>query len=85
MRAYGRSVLIAADQFINALFRGNPNQTISSRAADARGAGRWWGCKLCRWLDRFDFEHCEKARVSDIERAQKVINDLSDIPPWHRG
>jgi hypothetical protein len=75
-------VLIAFDQLVNAVFRGRPNQTISSRAADARGAGRWWGCKLCEFLDLFDPGHCELARLGDIQRAQKVIEDLSDIPPY---
>lgn len=82
MRGYGRNVLIAFDQLVNTLFRGRTGQTISSRAADARGAGRWWGCVLCRWLDKLDMYHCEKARQGDIARAQKVIDDLSDIPPY---
>jgi hypothetical protein len=80
VRGYGRNVLIAADQLLNAIFRGMPNQTISSRAADARGAGRRWGCVLCGWLDKLDMNHCEKARLGDIRRARHVIDDLSDIP-----
>jgi hypothetical protein len=75
-------VLIALDQLVNVLFKGRTGQTISSRAADARGAGRWWGCVLCGWLDRLDMNHCERARLNDIKRAQSVIADLSDVPPY---
>jgi hypothetical protein len=81
-RAYPRRVLIAFDMLVNVIFDGITGQTISSRAADARGAGRWWGCVLCRWLDKIDQNHCEKAKLGDIRRAQDVIADLSDIPPW---
>ncbi len=81
MRAYGRNVMIALDVFVNVTFLfGKQGQTISSRLADARGAGRRIGCVLCGWLDKLDMNHCELARRNDIIRAQKVIEDLSDIP-----
>ena len=77
-RGYPRTVLIAFDCLVNSVFRGRSGQTISSRAADARGDGKWWGCVLCRWLDKIDMNHCEKARLGDIRRAHEVIRDLTD-------
>ncbi|KVD83435.1 hypothetical protein WS62_21400 [Burkholderia sp. ABCPW 14] len=50
----------------NTLFGGSPNETISERAAKARNAGRWWGCMLCRALDRFKRGHCDDALTSTI-------------------
>ena len=38
---------------------GNPDETISSRAAKARNAGRWWGCIFCRLIDKLDPNHCD--------------------------
>jgi hypothetical protein len=80
--SWGWRVLIAFDMFMNAVFRGKTGQTISSRAADARSTGKAWGCVLCRLLDRLDNQHCEKAKVNDIMRAQMVIDDLSQVPEW---
>lgn len=53
---------VAKDQLANAAFNGHEDETISSRAARARDAGRRWGCVLCRWLDALDSDHCDKSR-----------------------
>lgn len=47
---YIHSVLYALDCFLNAVGFGDPKETISSRSAKARAAGRTWGCVLCRFL-----------------------------------
>ena len=52
--------LIAFDQSINALFNGDVDETISSRAGKAMINGKRWGCVLCRFLDWFDKDHCIK-------------------------
>lgn len=52
--------LIAFDQSINALFNGDADETISSRAGKAMINGKRWGCVLCRVLDWFDKGHCIK-------------------------
>lgn len=52
--------LIAIDQWANAFLGGDPDETISSRAARARNRGRRWGCALCRLLDALDRDHCAK-------------------------
>lgn len=61
-------VAVANDQTLNAALVGRPgaeDETISSRAAKARRAGRRWGCILCRWLDHIDPGHCERNIETD--------------------
>lgn len=41
MRPYWLSVLIAFDQFVNAIFWGYPDETISSRSFRCRKKARW--------------------------------------------
>jgi len=53
-------IAVGYDQLGNVAFGGDPDETISSRAARARRAGRRWGCVLCGLLDRFDQGHCER-------------------------
>lgn len=57
MKSYGRRVAVAIDQLFNALFNGDEDETISSRAAKARLKGKRWGCILCRFLDWLDPNH----------------------------
>ncbi len=52
------NVLIALDRFGNALFLGDPEETISSRAGKARNADKFWGKALCPVLDWVDPDHC---------------------------
>ena len=59
------NVLIAFDQLMNAIGGGDPDETISSRAAKARNRGRWWGCILCRFLDHIDPKHCASSLEKD--------------------
>lgn len=42
----------------NALLGGEPDQTISYRAAVARSQGSRAGRLLCRLLDLFEADHC---------------------------
>lgn len=57
---YFWNILIALDQLANAILAGDPDETISSRAAKAANKGQTWGCVLCRVLDVFDRDHCKK-------------------------
>lgn len=70
MKAYLLRVLVAWDSFLNVVFLGTPDETISSRAALAWRAGRRWGCVLCRVLDWFQKDHCIDAIAADIARAE---------------
>ena len=74
MKRYILNVLIALDQFGNALAAGDPDETISSRAGKAQRAGRRWGCVLCKCLDWFERDHCAKSIEAD-EGADAVLAD----------
>ena len=65
LRRWAFNVLIGIDQLANAISGGDPDETISSRAGKARRQGRWWGCVLCRLLDRIDPRHCAEAIEED--------------------
>ena len=67
-REWGRNLLLGLDQLANAVLRGDPDETISSRAAKAQQRGRAWGCYLCRVLDVFDRDHCAKSIERDEGR-----------------
>jgi hypothetical protein len=62
------NVLISVDQLGNAVLRGDPDETISSRAAKAELRGKKWGCLLCKFLDKLDKDHCKKSIESDEGR-----------------
>lgn len=65
LRRWAFNVLIGIDQLANAITGGDPDETISSRAGKARRQGRWWGCVLCRLLDRIDPRHCAESIEED--------------------
>lgn len=68
------NVLIAIDQLGNALTLGDPDETISSRAAKAQAKGRRWGCILCRALNLIQRDHCQRSLEPD-EGARAIIPD----------
>lgn len=51
-------IALMVDELSNVDANGEVNQTISTRAALARKAGRRWGCVLCRLLDAVAANHC---------------------------
>ena len=64
---FGRSnrawrIAVAYDRVGNAATGGADTETISSRAARARDNNRKWGCVLCKLLDYFEEDHCNKNR-----------------------
>ena len=62
MKQYIWNLLIWLDQGLNVIFlAGCPDETVSSRASKAARKGKRWGCVLCRLLDVFDTNHCEKS------------------------
>lgn len=50
----------AFDRTGNVLANGSENELISSRAYRAMLANKRWGCRLCKLLDIFDKNHCQK-------------------------
>lgn len=73
--SYGLNVAIGLDEFGNAITGGDPDETISSRAAKARNEKRLWGCVLCKvlaWITATD--HCTLSIEPD-EGSKAVIPD----------
>ncbi|MDL2266753.1 pseudouridine synthase [Desulfovibrio sp. OttesenSCG-928-G15] len=61
-----KSVLIAFDQFVNALCAGWPDETISSRAWRwHRNGTRTWPHKLIDTLFFWDPDHCRQSFLSE--------------------
>lgn len=61
LRKWVFNILVSLDQFGNSLAGGDPDETISSRAAKGQLHGKWWGKAMCRFLDVFDHGHCPKS------------------------
>lgn len=68
MKRYAFNLLIALDQLVNAMLAGDPDETVSSRAAKDAKRGRRWACILCRILHIVDRNHCEKSVETDEGR-----------------
>lgn len=73
---YPRRLIVQGDVWLNVFFRGLAGSTISARAYTARKNGKRWGCILCGLLEKFWTDHCRKAVLKDIARAQAAIEDL---------
>lgn len=56
------SLAVSADQFINTVLNGDPDETLSSRSARAQEKGKRWGCVLCKLLDYLEKDHCQKSK-----------------------
>lgn len=76
---YLHRVLVAFDQFWNVVLGGNPDETISSRAArwaTRRQRGLWLWRIVARamvaWLDFIQPGHDVGARAGDLVRAEEV-------------
>ena len=63
------NILIAIDQFFNALFGGDPDETISSRAGKVQHEAKWakW---LCWFLNKLDTNHCKDSIEEDEGKDQ---------------
>lgn len=70
---YLKRVLVAFDIFVNVLFNGREDETISSRSSRAATEGKLWGIVLSKFLDLFEKDHGAKAEAGDVERAESVI------------
>ena len=64
-RAEERSwnIVLGFDYLGNSVTGGAPGELISTRANRWRHE-RGWACVLCKWLDRIDPGHCERAGKS---------------------
>lgn len=69
---YVHRFLVGFDQFMNVVTDGDPDETISSRAARAAEKGKGWGIELSRFLNLFQKDHGADAQAGDLQRAQAV-------------
>ena len=68
---FGRSVLIALDQLVNAILAGWPDETLSSRAWRWEKNGvRSWPRRLIDALFFREKAHCRNAYLSEKARRQ---------------
>lgn len=81
VKTYVWNILVAIDQLFNALLAGDPDETISSRAAKAQRQGKRWGCVLCKFLHWLDANHCDKnveadegSRAAVQHGARPIVN-----------
>ena len=68
---YGKAVLIAADQLVNALLAGWPDETLSSRAWRWEQNGvRSWPRRFIDRLFSWEQDHCYQSYISEREGRQ---------------
>lgn len=68
---YGKAVLIAADQLVNSLLAGWPDETLSSRAYRwERDGVRSWPRRVIDRLFFWEEEHCLQSYQSEREGRQ---------------
>lgn len=65
---YLLNLVVWLDQGLNTLTGGDPDETVSSRAAKSARRGHRWGCVLCRAIDWIDRGHCERVIETDEGR-----------------
>jgi hypothetical protein len=54
------NIFLGYDRLGNAAANDPTVETISKRAALARNAGKTWGKLMCRFLNLFQQDHCDK-------------------------
>jgi hypothetical protein len=63
MKRYIWNILIALDQLANTILFGDPDETISSRAA--KGQHKWYWYRLGNFLELIDKGHLVKSKEDD--------------------
>lgn len=66
---------VGEDQQWNAMTGGDEDETVSSRAARARLAGKRWGCVLCAMLDKLHENHCKLALEAEQAKHMAGIDN----------
>lgn len=74
MKRYFFNLLVAFDQFINTLFGGDPDMTLSGRMGRAVAGGRCKACRVVCWfLDRIDKDHCARANKNEADEGADQV------------
>ena len=81
LKQYIINILVAFDQFINVLFLGQPDETISSRAWRCKDVSSFWKVmrKFIDLLFFFQPQHCFKAYLAELNRKQIQLEILKDV------
>ena len=81
LKQYIINLLVAFDQFINVLFSGQPDETISSRAWRCKDASSFWRFmrKFIDLLFFFQQQHCFKAYLAELNRKQIQLEILKRV------
>lgn len=70
---YVKNIALALDQLFNAILRGSPDETLSSRAYRADISGKVFGKIFRPLIDIiffFDPQHCYTSYLSEVNRQQ---------------
>ena len=71
IKRYFWNILISIDQFVNTLFAGDPDETLSSRMGKHEN-----DCTICYWICRLlslvDHRHCQKSIEADEGRDEAI-------------
>jgi hypothetical protein len=70
---YIHRCFVALDLFLNVIFKGQPDETISSRVGRAATEGKLWGILLSKFLNLFEKDHVAVSEAADTGRAEEVI------------
>lgn len=72
LKQYIINILVALDQFINVLFLGQPDETISSRAWRCKDSSSFWKFmrKLIDTIFFWQKDHCYYSFIAEVERHQ---------------
>lgn len=81
LKQYIINILITFDQFINVLFLGQPDETISSRAWRCKDVSSFWRFmrKFIDLLFFFQPQHCFKAYLAELNRKQIQLEILKKV------
>lgn len=68
---YIKNILIGIDQLINTIIKGDPDETISSRAWRSYADGSLkWPKILIDFIFFWEKDHCYNAYLSEVNRTQ---------------
>jgi hypothetical protein len=64
-KSWGYRIALGVDQLLNAILKGDEDETISSRAGKAAKKKKKWAIWLCYFLNKLDKDHCNRAIEED--------------------
>jgi hypothetical protein len=81
-KTFGYKLDLFIDLFLGAAIWCEPGVTISSEVGKAVRLAKppWWAIGLNRFLSLFQVDHCAKAILDDIARAEATIAYLKASP-----